>query len=395
MILKILLLDSAFSAMPIHNYLLGLGHEVWTVGNRELDALAIAYPDRWLRGDYSDVTFVGDLVERHQFDRVVPGCTDVSMDVFVRLGLQPDYPYTLEKNQAINRKPLFRQLCAELNLPAPHCVSADAVPQNGRFICKPADSFSGRGVTIFDGSNPEAKIYALNMARQHSPTNEVVVEEFVVGELHSFTAFIESGRVATAFIVREGSRNDPFAVDTSYVRRDYNAEKMKTIQNAVEKLCERLQLCDGLLHTQFIDAGDHVAILEMTRRCPGDLYAMLISYSTGYNYAGYYAAYFIGARPSQSEPHTRHVLRHTIKQSGSPGFGGFELTDDQTNGLFSLIPVERLGQPLDPRNAMRTGIAFLEMPDADTLEERYHTIIGSKAREADVHENIVDPDFPM
>lgn len=376
--MKILLLDSAFAALPIHDYLSGLGHEVWTVGNRDFDALAIAYPDRWLRGDYSDVTFVRSLLETHQFDRVVPGCTDVSMDVFVRLGLQPDYPYTLETNEAINRKPLFRQLCAELDLPAPHCVSADAVPENGRFICKPADSFSGRGVTIFDGSNAEAKMRALDVARQHSPTSEIVLEEFVAGELHSFTAFIESGQVATAFIVREGSRNDPFAVDTSYVRTDYSVEKTRTIENAVEKLCKRLKLCDGLLHTQFIDAGDRVAILEMTRRCPGDLYAMLIAHSTGHDYAGRYAAYFIGARPPQSEPQIRHVLRHTVKQSGSSCFGGFELTPDQANGLFRLVPVQRLGQRLDPEKAMRTGIAFLELPDGDALEERYHTMIGRK-----------------
>lgn len=373
--MKILLLDAAFAAVPIHSYLVGLGHEVMTIGNRDYDPLAVADPARWIKGDYSDVDFVRAAILEHGIERVVPGCTDVSMDTFVRLGPQPDYPYSREADQAINHKATFRALCAELDLPAPRVLRAEDFPVAGRYICKPANSFSGRGVTTVDGQDLAAVSVAIHTARLHSPTGEVVLEEFVEGELHSYSAFVENGKVSRAYVVREGSRYDPFAVDTSYVLADYDAQRSDILRAAVERLSAHLQLCDGLIHTQFINADDRVAILEVTRRCPGDLYSMLIAYSTNEDFAGRFASYFIGVPHEPTQGRQRHVLRHTVKQRGRM-FSGFDLEPLQVDGLFRLVPALRAGSALTPDVATRTGVAFLEFPDPAALERRYDALLG-------------------
>jgi formate-dependent phosphoribosylglycinamide formyltransferase (GAR transformylase) len=373
--LKVLLLDSAFSAVPIHDYLTDIGCEVWTIGNRINDPLAVAYPERWIKGDYSDTDLIKGILERNRFDVIVPGCTDVSMETYVSADLQPHYHYTVEADHILSKKPLFRNLCEDLGLSAPRTVSIDNLPDSGCYICKPADSFSGRGVVTFDSGDRSAAAQAIVHAKMHSPTGQVVCEEFVEGQLYSYSAFVDDGIVDTAFIVREGSRYDPFSVDTSYVLEDFNPTLREQLQNTVEAVCRRLGLCDGLLHTQFIDRGDRIFIIEMTRRCPGDLYSNLIEYSTGYPYAASYASYFIGQKVEEVVKRRRFILRHTIKQKSKKSFRGFDL--DLGVGLFNLVPTTVLGERIDPRISVRTGIAFLEMKDQTSLEERYLKIVSS------------------
>ncbi|MCR2831981.1 ATP-grasp domain-containing protein [Acidithiobacillus ferrooxidans] len=367
--MKVLLLDPAFSSVPIHDYLAGIGNEVWTMGSRVNDPLAVSYPDRWIKGDYNDIDLVSRVLETYHFDVVVPGCTDVSMETYVRVGLQPHYHYTLEADQILSKKPLFRKLCDELDLPAPQAVSIDRLPNSGWYICKPADSFSGRGVMIFDSADRSAALDAITHAKMHSPTGQVVCEEFIDGQLYSYSAFIENGNVDVSYIVREGSRYDQFSVDTSYFVDDYNPALEGQLRDSVESVCRTLGLCDGLLHVQFIDVGDRVALIEMTRRCPGDLYSKLIEYSTGQPYAARYASYFIGQKTEAVATRRRFVLRHTIKHTSLDNFRGFDL--DFGSCLFQLVPTIRLGEQLDPSTNMRVGLAFIEMPDQATLERKY------------------------
>lgn len=367
--MKVLLLDSAFSAVPIHDYLTNIGCDVWTIGNRSNDPLAVAYPEHWIRGDYSDIALVSRIIESYNFDVIVPGCTDVSMGTYVRANLQSHYCYSLESDQILNNKSLFRRLCDELDLPAPHTVPIDYLPNSGRYICKPSDSFSGRGVVIFDSADRSAASDAIIHAKMYSLTGQVVCEEFIDGQLYSYSAFVEDGTVDTAYIVREGSHYDHFSVDTSYVLENYNPVHKEQLQNAVEAVCRRLNLCDGLLHVQFIDSGDRIALVEMTRRCPGDLYSKLIEYSTGHPYAARYASYFVGQKVESVNERRRFILRRTIKQISQHNFRGFDL--DLGAGLFQLVPTIRLGERIDPTMNIRTGVAFIEMKDQDMLEERF------------------------
>ena len=372
MALKVLLLDAAFSAVPIHEYLTDIGCDVWTMGNRAEDPLALAYRENWLCANYGDAALVQEYVKEYGFDAVVPGCTDVSMASFAQLKHQGSYRLSPETNDILNNKPLFRRLCLDLDVPAPRAVDVRRLPNSGRFICKPADSFSGRGVTIFDAADVKAVDAAVGLAKIHSRHGEVICENFIEGELHSYTAFLRAGAVERAFIVREGSRYNPFAVDTSHLCDDYDSQKLLILRAAIEAISAHLDLCDGLLHTQFIDSGEGVAIIEMTRRCPGDLYARLIEYSTGHHYAGEFASYFLGRRVETLPSRRRYVLRHTIKLAGKERLFGLDV---DLPGLFKIVPVGRNGDTLDPKVPTRVGLAFAEAVDDESLRRLYAVTI--------------------
>ena len=151
----------------------------------------------------------------------MPGCTDLSYEVSCaianRLGFRG-----FESEAALSQihsKRQFRLLCDQLDLPAPKLFSSirQALALGGPLIVKPEDSHSGHGITHLPKPTEANLAAAWNNAKARSRKEAVIVEEFVQGDLFSYSAFLRNGRVETAFTVREFCFRDPFAVDTSYV----------------------------------------------------------------------------------------------------------------------------------------------------------------------------------
>ncbi|SEL47425.1 hypothetical protein SAMN05443999_105276 [Roseovarius azorensis] len=375
--MKILLVDTSFAARPIYDYLVGCGHDVWTIGNRDSDLLARRAGGRWIKQDYSDI----EAVERHVYalgiERVVPGCTDVSIATCAALTISRgiiDPPETVWK---LNDKRSFRQLCAEHDVPAPRAVPPNDLPDRGRLICKPVDAFSGRGISIFDAGDEDALLDAMVLARDASPSGSYLIEEFVDGQLHSCTGYIENGWLTDTIYVIEGSSANPFAVDTSYVRHDIPERARISLEDGLTRLSIALGLVDGLLHTQFILTEDRAYAIECTRRCPGDLYPLLIENSTGMPYADRYASYFIGAPRPEAIHTTRHILRHTVTSDATGIYGGISM--DRSVPILSVFPIQSIGQNMLPKQATRCGILFCETDSREQLAGLYRKFMDRRA----------------
>jgi hypothetical protein len=356
--MKVLLLDTAFAAVPIYNFLVEYGHEVWVMGNRPGDVLARKAGDHWIEVDYSKAAVVESHVARLGISHVVPGCTDVSMDTCLQLSIGSDLRDSIETNRILADKEAFRTVCAQIDLPAPRVIEEGKFPLQGQFICKPVDAFSGRGISIFEGTDLKALHGALSKARQASPSSKAVIETFVDGELYSCTSFVEHGKLTDTFFVREASSVNPFAVDTSYVAYDLPSECIQLMERSLEKLCDFLKLANGLLHTQFILSDAQPFIIEVARRCPGDLYPLLIEYSTGFRYAAKYASYFVGEKLHARKSTRRHVLRHTVTADEEATFEGLMFMD--TEPVIGFFPISAVGEKLRARQQSRAGILFSE-----------------------------------
>jgi hypothetical protein len=264
---------------------------------------------------------------------------------------------------------------------APRVVKPEALPAAGRLICKPVDAFSGRGISIFEASEPGALGRALDIAGAASTSGRSVIETFVEGQLHSCTGFIESGQLVDTFYVIEGSSANPFAVDTSYVTDDVPPTVRAELEKSLETLAAELKLADGLLHTQFLLAVDGAYVVEVSRRCPGDLYSKLIEFSTGYPYAARYASFFVGDRMVASAGNRRHILRHTVTSDSDNVYGGLKL--HRSLPTHSFFPLLSMGQKLLARQGNRAGIFFCEAPDHPELIKMYSQFMVRQAYSVD------------
>ena len=277
---KALLLDTNVSSAPIYNYLINSGFEVFVIGGNPDDFLAKSVKN-YINSDYSDIDSTREILEKMDIDFIVPGCNDLSYQVCATLNSGGKYYGLdlLETTEKINNKGKFRKFAAEIGLSVPRLISDQNMGEVWPVIVKPVDAYSGRGMTIVLEAERGFLQEAIDCARKFSRSKTCIVEEYVEGQLYSHTAFIANRNIVADFIVEEHGTANPFVVDTSRVRYDFASDMLSRIRDAIVLLAKKLNLVDGLVHTQFIENGGSFWLIEVTRRCPGDLYSQLIELS--------------------------------------------------------------------------------------------------------------------
>lgn len=376
--MRILLIDTNFSSTPLYEYLVSLKHQVFTIGRNPQDFMAKSYSN-YIEADYTDIEVLKNTVKEYAIDRVVPGCNDYSYEVCCYLEGFTMNVDSLDQVHTLVNKKSFREFGLENGLPVPQVfglVDLRLTPDQGPLIIKPADSYSGKGITRLDTYGDGELDSAVNHAVASSRDGSYVIEEFVEGQLYSHSAFIKNKEIVKDFLVEEHGSVNPFVVDTSYVKADFSKDVRFEIRKDIEKIVNILNLSDGLIHTQFILRDDKYWLVEITRRCPGDLYSQLIELSTGYNYAAMYASSFIGEHLEFDSPagSVMPVVRHTITQDKSGIFDFLGFTE--TVEVMRYIAISIAGDFLQPSPGGRVGILFLNSDGEIERDALVHKLIN-------------------
>jgi biotin carboxylase len=375
---RTLLVDTNRAAYPIYQALCTLGHEVWVMGGKPEETLAKLAPN-YAQLDYSDTDKLAAFIEEKGFDYLVPGCTDLSYQVCAEInnGRFPGID-TPANTFAINTKSEFRKVAGELGLPVPRVLAQENASDAESVIVKPADSFSGRGITILHDPTPGKLAEAFASACKTSKSGSAIIEEFVTGQLFSHSAFISKGELVADFIVQEDCTTNPFTVDTSRVVTNFAGEMVESLRGDVSRLASSLHLPDGLMHTQFIARDDRYWIIEMTRRCPGDIYSLLIEFSTGYPYAASYAAPFVGNAPClpDADAAQDRIIRHTVTSKDGASLWGFRFSRPVDIRLF--VPLATSGDFIGASPYGRAGIFFFRASSEREQETLYQKILAGE-----------------
>lgn len=368
---KVLLVDTNFSSAPIYHALRAEGHEVHVVGGNPSDCLAKQAQHYW-QLDYSNTEALSTLVDQQGFEHLIPGCTDRSYEscVVAGRGRFPgiDSPKAFS---AVSHKEQFRRVASSLGLPVPELLQDSRAAAGRSVIVKPVDAFSGKGITVLNRASPESLADACAVARAASPTRSALIEELVEGQLYSHSAFLFRRKVLCEFLVQEDATANRFVVDTSRVLPcDGGSGVVAQVRASVEALAEHLGLVDGLLHTQFIACGSRVWLIELTRRCPGDLYSQLIELSTGFAYARSYALPFLGQSPLSATGLTLDaVMRHTISVPVAQTLDHVRF--HRSIQIERYVPLSLVGDPLQPSPRSRVAIMFCRENSQAGLDELY------------------------
>lgn len=374
---KVLLVDTNRAAVPIYLSLERWGHEVWVTGNNPSEPLAKICP-RYIRMDYSNLDALNELIKKHKFHALVPGCTDVSYQACAAVGRGRFSGIdTVEATRSLVNKAEFRKLARQLGISVPKEVGLDEAAGLGSVIVKPMDSYSGRGIEVLRHPRRARLEKALKVARSYSKTKGALIEEFVTGQLYSHSAFLQAGKVLIDFVVREDGVAHPFAVDTSCLATSFPRAIRLSLRKDVERLSKKLSLVDGLVHTQFIYHARRYWVIEMTRRCPGDLYSLLIEYSTGFSYAAAYAAPFVRRKLPRNSGRQKFVIRHTAcPKTGDRPFWGVSFREEVK--MHHFIPLATLGERLPSGPLGRAALMFLAFPSQTKQTRSYDKLLQRK-----------------
>jgi carbamoylphosphate synthase large subunit len=375
---KVLLLDTNVSSFPIYNVLVEKGYDVYVIGLNPNDCLA-KHTKNYINANYSDIPTLDSIIEKHKFDMIVPGCNDVSYLSATKAYIKKFGLDTTETTQIINNKSKFRDFSKKINLNVPKVFSKDeAYYSKLPLIVKPVDAYSGRGTTVISDINPENINVAIDNALKFSQSKNCIIEEYVVGQLYSHTSFISDTNILKDFIVIENGSTNEFTVDTSHVVYDFPKKDYEELRRQTEKMARILNLVDGLIHTQFIKTKDSFKILEITRRCPGDLYSLLIEKSTGFKYSEAYVRPFIGMGFDglSTKPNPSHILRHTISSNSDTPFIGLSFSQSMNVDLF--IPLAKTGEPINKSPFGRMGILFTKHDSFESMSKQREEFIKRK-----------------
>jgi hypothetical protein len=372
---KALLVDTNRAAYTIYQSLLAQGHNVFVVGGNPHEPLAKICPN-FIQLDYSNASALDGLIDLVGFDFIVPGCTDVSYKTCAEVNLGRFMGIdSVEAARAINDKSEFRAAAARLGIPVPKVLDFEQALHCDAVLVKPVDAFSGRGITIVKKPTRDCLQAAYSLGCEASKTRTALIEEFVCGQLYSHSAFLQAGKVVADFVVQEDCTTNPFTVDTSKVLFDFPEKLRESLRADASKLFSGLGLVDGLIHSQFILSTDRYWIIEVTRRCPGDLYALLIEMSTGYPYGASYAASFLGGAPLPQNAGTlqKRIIRHTATSKDGDSLWGFSF--NQPVNLKFFVPLATAGDFIKPSPYGRAGLFFLEAQSDKEQESLYESLL--------------------
>jgi hypothetical protein len=366
---NVLLVDTNFSSGPIYHFLIQSGHNVTVVGSNPQDALAKSAID-YVQLDYSDIEKTNQLIAERNIQYLVPGCNDRSYLVCAELNKDGRFPGidSLETATKINNKEQFRTFAALHNLPTPRVLTRAEYGTRWPVIVKPVDAFSGRGVTVVREDIKNEFSIAIDRAQTASPTKTCIVEDYVEGQLYSFTAFVQNGEIIADHIVEEHGTANPFVVDTSRVVYNFNSTILENVRKDITIISKKLKLKDGLVHTQFILNGNQYWLIEITRRCPGDMYSQLIELSTGLNYAENYVRPFMRLPFNiMGNDQMKWIMRHTLAQSHECTLGSLSFSLPLV--IKKWIPMCMTGDRLRESPYGRIGVIFLEEETEQALNE--------------------------
>lgn len=369
---RALLVGSSFSAVPVFCALKARGLHVSVCGNVLSDPCH-QYADASFFVDYGDREVLLKVAQENRFDYLVPSCNDTAYMASTWVAEQCGFPGydSMETASLMHTKGLFRRFTEEHALNAPRAVrigtdaAIDAGSLQAPYLVKPVDSFSGRGVSLV--RDTEGLAEAVARARASSRSVEVVVEEFIEGSLHSHSAFFAGGEIVADFFVDEFCTVYPYQVNCSNHPSRLGEGPRAVMHAEMRKLVRLAGLCDGLLHTQFIERDGEIWVIECMRRCPGDLYNKLVEFSTGAPYTDFYVRPFLGEAlpPPCDFPPLKFMGRHTISVDAPTV--AFSFSHDVPARDVRTVPLKNSGERLDPAPYDKLAILFAEFATREEM----------------------------
>lgn len=376
---KILILGSSHSEIPLIAAAKNLGYYVITSGNQN-DGLGCAYSDEYVDCDFSDKDAILKLAKEKSINAICSGCNDFALltaaYVAEKLGLKGHDSY--ETSLTLHHKDKYRKFASENNIKTPKAIICEN--EEGLIkaleilkypiIIKPVDLTGGKGIARCDNLNQALKAFqdAMKITRE----KHIIVEEFIEGSNHGFSAFIQDQKVTFSFADNEQYFINKYLVSGAYTPADIPQSAIKKLYEYCNKIAKSLSLVDGILHIQFIlDKNQEPVIIEICRRAPGDLYVKFVEIATGTNYSEAIVCAEAGIKlpdlrqQNPAFPLVRHCIMGDVEGIIENVSMDKSLKDKIVDGMLWW----KKSDVINDKNTYKAGILFIRFSDIDEMNE--------------------------
>ncbi len=375
---KLLLLGGGHAEIPLIQAAQKLGYFVITTGNAR-EGLGHAYADKNVFEDFSDHEKMLSLAKAEGVDRVCSGCNDFALlstaYVCEKLGLPGHDSY--ETSLQLHHKDKYRALATRLNIPTPKAITVRNTEEfetalktlSFPIIVKPVDLTGGKGIHRAASAEEARAAYADALSRTRE--DHVVVEEFVVGTNHGFSAYLQNQKVVFYFADNEQYFLNKYMVSGANTPTTTSLRGQRLLCEYSERIAKELKLVDGILHIQYIEKSDGTpVIIEICRRPPGDLYIKFVQYATGVDYPKMLIQAETGEACTEILPPLgtlpKPFLRHCIMAEKKGFAQSVYFAPEIEKNIVEKFLWYKKGEPITDPLYYKAGIVFMQFP---TLEE--------------------------
>lgn len=379
---RLLILGGGYADIPLIKASKALGFYVISCGNRPED-LGHQFADEVRFEDFSDRKAMLLLAKNLQIDAICSGCNDFSALSAAYVAEQLHLPGhdPLEIAELIHHKDSYRKFASALGIPTPKALDfaaiSDAISSVRGFklpvLVKPVDLTGGKGISkifnLFDATKAIEEAFAISKVKR------IVIEEFIVGSRHGFSAILRSGKIVFSFVDDEHYHLSPYLVSGASTPTSCSSASVRQLVSHSQKIAAELELVDGIFHVQFIERaqGDPV-IIEICRRAPGDLYVELVRHATGASYAEWIvrAATGLDLSDVRQLPAKRFLTRHCLMAQHSGVFAEFDFDQSVAKSIVDHMIWAKTDDIVCDPSVHKFGIVFVEYEDIAKL--RLHSV---------------------
>ena len=376
---KLLIAGGGYADIPLIKAAKRLGYFVITSGNRP-DDMGHPIADKVSLADFSDAEAILAVAKENKVDGICPCCNDFSAlsaaYAAEKLGL-PGYD-TFATTRLLHHKDLYRNFARKHQIPSPQAYAfsseEDAIAFLGKLsfpvMIKPVDLTGGKGIAVVE-SIPEGKKAILD-AFAISKAKRIVLEEFVAGTRHGFTAILSKGSVVFHLVDDEYYHLNQYMVSAASTPGTVAAEIVTELVTVSEKIAGLLNLVDGIFHVQFIVKDKKPYIIEICRRPPGDLYIELVRYATGFDYASCLIRCFSGEAAAwvKQTPVQRNFLRHCVMTDKNGVFKRLNIDAAVQESIVDIFPLLQDGDTVENYLVQKAAISFHTFPTVAELRQK-------------------------
>ncbi|MBQ7346477.1 MAG: ATP-grasp domain-containing protein [Clostridia bacterium] len=243
----------------------------------------------------TDIDAVVELCKNEKVDGIFTAFIDSMLpyarEICDRLGL-PFYA-SKEQIQLSLDKNFFKATCRKFGVPVPNDYT-EMIAQNGfhsnnivfPVIVKPIDSSGGRGIRICN--NAEELQSAYEYALSISPSKNVLVEEYVVGDEVTATYTMKDGEISLSCfkdkLLSHDHENITSQSDVLFCPSCYLPLYMSNVNEVVIDMLKGMHATDGSVFFQGIATKERIVLFECGYRPNGAHDYRHISYINGINY---------------------------------------------------------------------------------------------------------------
>lgn len=381
--MKILIFGGGYADVPMILAAKKMGFHVITSGNR-VDDIGHQFADEVHLEDFSDPVAMLQLAKRLQVDAICPSCNDFAAIsaafVAAELGL-PGYD-SYETSLLLHHKDRYRKYAASIGVFSPRAFSFASTQEALSFkssitypaIVKPVDLTGGKGISVIH--NDAEFDFAIENAIIRSKIKKIVVEDYLDGTKHGFSALITKQKVEFYFHDDEHYFLNKYMVGAATTPGHTRQDQINRLIKDIETISRDLNLCDGILHTQYILSADEPFIIEMCRRPPGDLYTKFVQIATGMDYPEAIVSGFSGMNYGHIIRKQVHgfFARHCVMGNKKGRYLGLSVDLNIAANIINRFPLMKIDEKVGDYLSQKMEIVFLEFKSDEEMTEKMKNI---------------------